>query len=231
MYEILRPLMYCERQMFLRDYYLGYILLFFQYLEKGGRALIHIFRFCHEYVIEMVYLLASMFERIIIYNGAYLYCENFREVPLITTEDIEKCMKHKTFIVHEKKDEKKLREYIHQMVEQRKKEYTLLLEEKYDEYLDDVLIKRYDIVKLIDDKEIIRLFYKRIIENFKRTILNKKVVRIHSGIKSVESDFITKILIDYKYTRCMEIGMAFGVSAFAILHASPHITLVSINPF
>ena len=74
-----------------------------------------------------------------------------------------------------------------------------------------------------------------IIETFRRLYLtnnkNSKEVKIHSAIKKDEGREIQKIIKKYKFKKCLEIGMAFGISAFYILTANKNVSLISIDPF
>jgi predicted O-methyltransferase YrrM len=50
-----------------------------------------------------------------------------------------------------------------------------------------------------------------------------KQIKIHSAIKKEEGANITRIINKYKLKKCLEIGMAFGISAFYILTATSYI--------
>jgi predicted O-methyltransferase YrrM len=86
------------------------------------------------------------------------------------------------------------------------------------------------LISVKSDKSIIEFFYKRIINNMKRVYLNKKLIKVHSSIKEQEGKFIENIIKKNGLDKCLEVGMAFGISAFYIL-SNKNSTLVSIDPF
>jgi predicted O-methyltransferase YrrM len=71
--------------------------------------------------------------------------------------------------------------------------------------------------------------YKKIIEVFRRVIIDGKIIKIHSAIKSPEMNTIINIIKKNNYKKCLEVGMAFGISAFSIL-SNKSCKLISIDP-
>jgi predicted O-methyltransferase YrrM len=107
----------------------------------------------------------------------------------------------------------------------------LIIEKKYDEYLDISILNMYNaLVSVASDKSTIEFFYKRIINNMKRVYLNKKIMKVHSIIKEQEGKFIENIIKKNGVKKCIEVGMAFGISAFYIL-SNKETQLISIDPF
>jgi predicted O-methyltransferase YrrM len=89
----------------------------------------------------------------------------------------------------------------------------------------------YNYLKYINaDKKIMNIFYKKIINILKRSFINNKLIRIHSSIKEVEGKYISKTIVDNNFKKCLEVGMAFGISAFYIL-SNENTELISIDPF
>ena len=210
-HDYIKGMSYCERQQFLKTYYLEYISYFFDLLNDSGCAFIKIFSFCDEYVIELLYILEAMFDNIIIYDTLYIYCNNFRgSKSFINKKDIEKCIKNDNFSIMPKNNLKELLKYIEVSYKNKINNMQLLLNKKYDDYIDIKINYMYDYLKYINaDKTTLNIFYKKIINILKRSFINNKIVRIHSSI---------------------EVGMAFGISAFYIL-SNENTDLISIDPF
>lgn len=232
LYDAMKKMKYCDRQIFLKEYYLTYISYFFDVLNDGGNVQISIFSFCDNYVINMLYILASIFEYIIIYDSSYIYCNNFRgSKSLITKSDLEKCIKSKSFSINKKDNLEDLLKYIYHSYKNKIEKINLFLNKKYDEYIDIKISEMYNYLKYIKkDNKIISFFYKKILNIVKRSIINNKVLKIHSSIKELEGNYITDVIKNNNYKKCLEIGMAFGISAFYIL-LNNNTTLVSIDPY
>jgi len=231
-YDYIKDMTYCERQIFLKAYYLEYISYFFDLLNDNGCAFISIFSFCDEYVIELLYILAAMFDNIIIYDTSYIYCDNFRgNKSLLNKKDIEKLIKNKNFSVMPKNNLKELLKYIEGSYKNKIQNMQLLLNKKYDDYIDTKINYMYNYLKYVNaDKKIMNIFYKKIINILKRSFINNKIVKIHSSIKEVEGKYIAKMIEDNNCKKCLEVGMAFGISAFYIL-SNENTELISIDPF
>ena len=231
-YDYIKGMSYCERQQFLKIYYLEYISYFFDLLNDSGCAFIKIFSFCDEYVIELLYILEAMFDNIIIYDTLYIYCNNFRgSKSFINKKDIEKCIKNDNFSIMPKNNLKELLKYIEVSYKNKINNMQLLLNKKYDDYIDIKINYMYDYLKYINaDKTTLNIFYKKIINILKRSFINNKIVRIHSSIKEVEGKYIAKTIATNNFKKCLEVGMAFGISAFYIL-SNENTELISIDPF
>ena len=141
-------------------------------------------------------------------------------------------LKNKDFTI-EKTDSKELLEHIYKNIEETINNYKLLLNKNADKYIDNMIekiireIKDFDI-KPKSDEEI--QIYKKIIEVFRRVIINNNIIKIHSAIKSPEMNTIINIIKKNNYKKCLEVGMAFGISAFSIL-LNKKCKLISIDPY
>jgi len=231
LYDAMKKMKYCDRQIFLKEYYLTYISYFFDLLNDGGNVQISMLSFCDNYTINMLYILASMFEYIIIYDTSYIYCNNFRgNKSQVTKEDLEKCIKSKSFSINKKDNYEDLLKYIYTSYKNKIEKINLFLNKKYDEYIDIKISEMYNYLKYIKkDNNIVSFFYKKILNICKRSVINNKVLRIHSSIKELEGNYIIDVIKKNNYKKCLEIGMAFGVSAFYILLLNDT-TLLSIDP-
>ena len=231
-YDYIKNMSYCERQKFLKTYYLEYISYFFDLLNDNGHVFISIFSFCDEYVIELLYILETMFDNIIIYDTSYIYCDNFRgNNSFITKKDIEKCIKNNNFSITPKNNLKELLQYIETSYKNKIYNMQLLLNRKYDDYIDIKINYMYSYLKYINiDKSTMNIFYKKIINILKRNFIDNKILKIHSSIKEIEGKYIAKTIATNNFKKCIEIGMAFGISAFYIL-SNENTELISIDPF
>ena len=137
MYEKIKNMKYCDRQLFLTNYYLTVILYLFTILNSNGNFFISFFNYCNEISIEIIYILSLMFEKVTICNGIYMYCSNFLgNNLLITKENIEKCIKNNNFSITPKKDLSSLLKYLTYVFTKQNYLNKLLLNKKYDEYID-----------------------------------------------------------------------------------------------
>ena len=64
---------------------------------------------------------------------------------------------------------------------------------------------------MLKNKDILEYFYKKIFSIVKRTIINKKVVKIGFSIKEIEGNFIIKNINENNYKKCLKIGFACGI--------------------
>ena len=231
MYAQIKDEKHCDKQNFLFEYTLKYISYFFDILENGGHVYIDIFNFCDDSTIEIVYLLSCMFKKIVVYEGNIIFCDNFLlDNSTVKKEDILKCIQKKTFSIKPKNKITEFKDYLYSMYKYKNNLHKLISEKKYDEYIDISILNMYNaLISVKSDKSIIEFFYKRIINNMKRVYLNKKLIKVHSIIKEQEGKFIENIIKKNGLDRCLEVGMAFGISAFYIL-SNKNTTLISIDP-
>jgi predicted O-methyltransferase YrrM len=232
MYEQIKQKKYCDRQSFILEYTIKYISYFFDILEADGCVYISIFNICEDMTIEIVYLLSCMFKKIVIYEGDVLFCDEFLlHNSTITKNDVLKCIDKKHFTLNPKNNLSQLLNYLYEMYKYKNNICKLIIDKKYDEYIDISVLNMYNaLITMKTDKSIIEFFYKRIINNMKRVYLNKKIIKVHSIIKEEEGKYIDKILKHNNLKKCLEVGMAFGISAFYIL-SNKNTNLISIDPF
>ena len=128
-------------------------------------------------------------------------------------------------------------EFITTSYKQTEQMNRLILSNKIDDYLDNYCLNILDTFKSSDNDTIKKTtkinIYKLIIDNLRRTVVNKNnVIKIHSAIKQTEGDYIYKTINadSNKYIKCLEVGMACGTSAFYIL-SNLKSTLISVDPF
>ena len=234
-YSVITNLKYCERENYMYNYRLCCFYNFFNCLEKNGIVYLTVFNYCNSKTFELIYLLTLMFENVIIYNSTYIYCENFlANNSAITKQNIADLI-DKDFTIEPKIDLELFVKYLQKNIAQKNKNLELLLNKQFDKY-ESIIINEYFLnikeqvnIKKMDDT-VINTFQKYIIEHFKKIYITGKTVNISSNIKQVEGNFIIHTIEKHNFKNILEIGFAFGISAFYILSV-PNTQLISIDPF
>ena len=235
-YSIFTKINNChDRDKFLLKINLEKVFYLFKHLEIGGNCLIGLNNtgICSAETIEFIYLYASLFEHIIIFEGNLLYGYNFK--PKIQKEEIEK-LYDTDFMITPKNNLTELLQYETEIFKNKVYILNLILNDKEDEYLYNMYNKTTDIIlnsHIIDlekKQNLIIKIKKHLINYFNLIFLNKKSVKIHSNIKKQEGDFIEETITKFSLKKCLEIGMAFGISALYILQ-NKNTNLLSIDPF
>jgi predicted O-methyltransferase YrrM len=220
----------CKREDLLFKTKLKMILFLFDFLEYGGTFFLSIHGFCNDNVIELYYILAYMFEYCIIYNSTYIVCKKFK--PVLKKEDFEK-MIDKSFSIEPKFQLNELLYYITNNLKYHITKNKLLLGNKEDEFLDYIKNEILNSAKSLDVEhfnEILINYNISLIDNFKKIYVNNKLIKTSSAINGTEGHQIIDIIKNNNFKKCLEIGMAYGVSAFYIL-SNKNTKLVSIDPF
>jgi predicted O-methyltransferase YrrM len=238
----------CKYTNILYNLCLKWIKYIFTILKNGDNITFYASNHCNDNIINLYYILALIFEKVLIINGRIIICLNYNEkseyIKYINDFDETKNM-YLEIIPKPNIDE--LKKYLNNVFEYYIKLYNLILakdEDKifaeifnfYSSFAKDTFIKEHD-----KDNLFHKYLQKFFIESFRRFFYiedNKnsgtsitKQVKIHSAIKKEEGANITRIIKKYKLKKCLEIGMAFGISAFYILTAGKDISLISIDPF
>ena len=68
----------------------------------------------------------------------------------------------------------------------------------------------------------------------KEIIYKNKLTKVHSSVNFKEGEFLFKMIKKYDYKKCVEVGLAFGISAMYILNAIQSYKnnfLISIDPY
>jgi len=226
-----KDIKYCNIEKDTIDNKLKNILQIFDILNVDGSVFITFFNYCDSKTINIIYLLSFMFKKVVLYESSYLFCTGFLgNNSIVKKTDIQKLF-DKDFTV-EKTDSKELLEYIDNNIKETMDNYKLLLNKNADKYIDNMIekmvkeLKQFGIKPKSDEETQV---YKKIIEVFRRVIIDGKIVKIHSAIKSPEMNTIINIIKKNNYKKCLEVGMAFGISAFSIL-TNKSCKLISIDP-
>lgn len=207
----------------------------FDCLNINGNVLISLnnIGLCSNKTIEFIYLFTSLFEYSIILNGDLLFGYKFN--PKIKQEEI-KNLYDKNFNIESKKDLTKLIEYMNNYYSNETKILKLLLNKKEDEYLFERYNKTSNMIltsTFINEtvkKNIIVKLKLHLINYFKKIFLENKKINVHSNIKLTEGNYLIKIINENNFKECLEIGMAYGVSATYMLSIN-NVKLTSIDPF
>jgi predicted O-methyltransferase YrrM len=172
-----------------------------------------------------------MFKNIIICYGTYIYCTDFySDECLIQSKDLIKILKnYNNFTIYPKLNSENLLKYIVSIIKYKNNLYKLLLKNNYDEYIDNLLPFFINGINYNNFKNKIE-FQKLIINYFKKIYVDKKLVKISSNIKNIEGNFIIDTIKKNNFKNTLEIGCAFGISAFYILSVK-NTKLTSIDPF
>jgi len=229
---------YEKNKSLITTYYLSFLLNVFDILDNNGTLL---FKFSDYYCnydsneISFIYLLSCMFEKIILYNGNFIYCNGFKgNDSLINKYDINNLIEKNNIYYIDNIDKKSLKDiinYYNNIFNFHNELYQYFIDKDYDKYIDLYYITIYNNIKSYDLSKEIKITINKLLLTFlKRTFVNKNVKKINSSIKNSEGSFISDIIKKYNYKKCLEVGFAFGISAFYIL-SNPNTTLISIDPF
>ena len=208
---------------------LKYISNLFDYLKIGGKFFLTINTYCNENFVEIIYLLTLLFETVIIYNTFYILCKNFS--PAIKQEEIKKII-GKSFSIEPKEQINEFSLYLKNNIEYNIKKYKILLQNEETQFLELIMneiISSFKYVNKFNDNIMID-YIKSLVQYFKRILIKDKLVKISSNINTNEGQQMYNIINKYNCKKCLEIGMAYGISAFYILQ-NKNAKLISIDPF
>jgi predicted O-methyltransferase YrrM len=168
-----------------------------------------------------------MFNEIIIYNGKYLVCKKFN--PIIKKSDI---IIDNNFNIEPKYKLNELNKYQEKILLYNIKKNRLLIEKKESEYVSllvNEIITSFESYNKDLIKKIIVDFNLSLMDLFKSVYINNKVIKTTSAINGKEGYFLVNTIKKYNLRNILEIGFAYGISAFYIL-SNPQTTLTSIDP-
>ena len=233
----------CKSSDLLYKHKVNFIKNIFKKLNNGDNIIFYSDNHCNDnYGINLYYILSLIFEKVFILNTKIVFCLNYNKkskyIKYITDYDD---TKNVYLDIEPKPDIDDFKKYLINIYQSYIKLYKLIL--KKDE--DKIFIETYNFytsfmkdtfIKENDKENLYHIYLEQfIIETFRRLYLtnnkNSKEVKIHSAIKKDEGREIQKIIKKYKFKKCLEIGMAFGISAFYILTANKNVSLISIDPF
>jgi predicted O-methyltransferase YrrM len=230
-YSQIKDMNYCERQIYLKTYYLNILLFYYDVLEKNGDSCITIFSYCDSNVINIIYLLSLMFKEIIIYNATNIYCKSFlSQSSLISKNDIQKCIESKNFNVSNKDNIINFIKYINNIYINKVYIGKFLLNKNYhNKYINYKiqLYLEYFIKNNLLNSPIYNKFITNLVLHYNYVIINNKIIKINSSMQE-EYNFINNIITTYNYKEGLELGMNYGLISYYIL-LNNSIKLISID--
>lgn len=219
---------YCLREKYLYKYKLKIISYLFDFLKINGDFYFVCSSFCSIQVINLYYLLSAMFDEIIVYNDNYLVCKNFN--PIIKKSDI---IIDDNFNIEPKFKLNEFIKYQEKILLYKIKKNTLLINKKESEFINlyvNEIITSFKYYNKDNINKILIDFNISLMDLFKSTYINNKVVKTSSAINGREGFFLINTIKKYNLLNILEVGFAFGVSAFYMLSNSKT-KLTSIDPF
>ena len=223
----------CAREIALFRNKIHTISYLFDFLEIGGSFFLSIHGFCDDRIIELYYVLATMFRKCVVYNTTYILCTDFDPRDIITKADVLKLLDNH-YSVDPKPHLTKFVEYIHTNLTYHTRKFQILLTLDENEFLNMIMNEVVNSIKYTAETKNFMSFMIQynasIIENLKRVFIGGRLIKVNSAINGAEGKFIRDILLKYKAVNCLEVGMAYGISAFYML-LNPAVRLISIDPF
>lgn len=215
---------YCKRFEALYTYYIDCINLLPKYLLPNGNVLFTFFNNCvPDRGLEIIFLLRVMFEKVILIHGGIVFCYNYIS-PLQLTLPY-------NFIINFATKNQLKKELILKLTNMNKKFEKMMkyfVDSRYDDFINLYLENNKSIIMKLEKR---KEYFNLQIQTMKRLFLNDKIVRIHSNINLREGDFLSQLINLYKCKDCLEIGFAFGISAYYIITSHKKVNLISIDPY
>jgi predicted O-methyltransferase YrrM len=224
----------CEREAALFRNKVRTIAYLFDYLQIGGSFYLEMVGFCDDSVVELYYVLSRMFRRCVVYNTIYVICTDYDPRDIISKADVLKLLDGR-HAVEPKPNLAKFTEYIHANLAYHTRKFQTLLNRDEDGFLDITMNEVVNSIKYTANtaEDLVGFmiqYNESILENLKRVVVEGRLTRVSSAINGAEGRFIREVIAKYKAVNCMEVGMAYGISAFYML-TNPAVRLVSVDPF
>ncbi len=203
-------------------------------LKENGNALIKLMLFT-EKTVPIIELYSLFFEKIILINKNIILCINFKinNNNFIQLKDIIK--NNYKFTIKDFKDEKKIINYFNNIYKINEIIYNNFLKNNNE---NDFVKNRYYLylntihsLGLNNFDEFNNIISLQLIDYFKLKIYNENdIKKIEANINSKEGYFIENIIEKYNFKKCLEVGLAHGISSVYILK-NKNTSLISIDPF
>ena len=214
------------------------ILIIFECLNNNGCLMIDLFGYDSN-AVKLINLLLLLFERIIIYRNKVV-CLNYN--PIIIKDKFKELIDNIEYVkIDETIDLKKLSQHmldssntdLDLMISIKKKDF-----ETYFQILDKLFLNQYIEYQYTQKNNDVNYeFEKQLYENLKLTSISiQENTNINSSIKPIEGNFLYNLIHEHKLKRCLEVGMAYGISSMYMLLGlkklkKDDIKLDSIDPF
>jgi len=214
------------------------ILTIFECLNKNGGIMFNLFGFDSN-TIKLISLLLLLFERIIIYHG-WVVCLDYNQI--ISKDKFKELIDNIEYVkIDETID---LNNLSHHILDSSKMYLNIIKSiankdfELYFNIVDKLFFNQYIEFQYAQNNDDIDYdFEKQLYEKLKSTSVSiQENTNINSSIKPVEGNFLYNIIHEHKLKRCLEVGMAYGISSMYILLGlkklkKDDIKLDSIDPF
>ena len=241
-YNKIKNMNYISREKFLFNHRLRIFKNLFSILEDNGTFFLSLLYFNGDETINLIYILAYMFESITIFNCQYIVCYNFLgKKSLIKKNDIKELILNNNFSITPKFNINELIKYINDTFERKLKLYELVYNNKKDELFKYYLFLLYNDLSYnerIVNKINIQMEINKILNNpdYYKQLKDESIDDIkYFGLRSIPNEhgtYIRKIVKKNNYNKCIELGMGYGGYTYYILKSnSPnHVDLISIDP-
>jgi len=211
--------------------------LVFSYLNEGGYFFFNLFGYDSK-IIKLIHLLLLIFTRIIFHRN-YVMCFGYNSI--IDKEKLINLFENINFVKIDplldliKLSKQKIDdlsvdiEIINAIIENNLEKYFEITNKAhFNETIEFQILNK--------NKNIDYEFEKELYENLKLTSVSLQSGVTNSSIKPVEGNFLYNTILKYNCLKCMEVGMAYGISSMYILLAlkknlNSNKRLDSIDPF
>ena len=239
LYKYLKKKNNTAKNNFYFNYKIKILLLLYDILEENGNFLLSFDNYILQQNIEIIYLLLILFKDVLILSGRYFLCSSF--YPKITKREFIKKIVNKKFDISPKPKLDELIKYLEKSFKYNVKILTLLEKKDFDK-LDDIYYRSYlyyinKISGRIAQSELteILIYFNNFYSQIVKKSYNKnsdKLIDIKNAVGKEEGKYLNNLLKKFKLKKCLEVGLAFGISSINILSAIYKFggTLVSIDP-
>ena len=223
----------CDREKVNSENLFYNYLICYDKLKKGGDLIIKIFNICNSETLNIIYIGLLLFKNLSIYCSPdfsiYLYYRDFN--PSISKSEYKKIY-NKNFMIEGKEHVDKLMEFVYNEMKNQMKLLKALSENRIDDFLTILVYVFLSKIEYNKNDKNINEFYKYIFKYFKKIFIDKELINVHSNISLVEGSFLNDLIKKNNFKKCLEVGMAFGISAFYMLSAlDGKGELISLDPF
>jgi predicted O-methyltransferase YrrM len=210
--------------------------MLFNCLNENG---MFIFQICgiDSNMIKLIHLLLLMFDRIVIYN-TYVICYDYKSNKISKEEFNKLTDKIEYITIKPLSDLNKLNDYMkdvsNTLLDIMQSIHNNNLKE-YFKLVNILFLNKYVEYQYADNKDVNYEFEKDLFEKLKLTSVSLSEGIVRGSVKKEEGDFLYNTIINNKFKKCLEVGMAYGISAMYILLAlkklnTKNIKLYSIDP-
>jgi predicted O-methyltransferase YrrM len=230
--------------------YLNWLKNIFKILKNGDNISFYFIIYQNnDNLINLFYILGLIFDKVFLVNSKYVWCLNFNDKSEYIKYIIDYDDSKNIFLnIEPKPDLDKLLNYMDNIFLSNIKMFNILLNQKEDKLFIEMFnfytsFAKDSFIKEYDKNNLYHIYLNKFfIESYRRLFITKnnsymkknnniEEIKIHSAIKKEEGNTIQNIINKYKLEKCLEIGMAFGISAFYILTSNKNVSLTSIDPF